>query len=144
MQQESIEQFLDALIDLARRMLESLGEFIPLGAYIDPQQQMQLCAMLRDDDIIDIGEYKEALTRMLRDGLADGSMQMAGLCLNVTVMTPSSPEKRDAIFVAIENAEGERFHFYQPYKLNDGVVEFAEPFLGANPPIFAVNRGANN
>jgi len=123
------EALMNALLPLAEKMLRQYGEFYPYGGYMRP-----------DGTIVEVGATdpdtdhpkSEELICELRSSFQDlaerNQCKAVAMVFNVTVTSPNSDRKSDAIQVCVEHSEHYSAEVFFPYQLVENEVVYGETF----------------
>lgn len=110
------EKLLGVVIPIAQRMLKDLGAFIPFGAFILRDGELQLAGGEGNPSHLETQEIVEMYLGAYRDAAADGKFTCTALCVDVRVHIPGKLEKTDAIQIMLEHSGGEALDAFMPYE----------------------------
>lgn len=110
------EKLLGVVIPIAQRMLKDLGAFIPFGAFILRDGEVQLAGGEGNPSHLETQEIVEMYLEAYRDAAADGKFTCTALCVDVRVHVPGKLEKIDAIQIMLEHSGGEALDAFMPYE----------------------------
>jgi hypothetical protein len=110
------EKLLGVVIPIAQRMLKDLGAFIPFGAFILRDGELQLAGGEGNPSHLETQEIVEMYLGAYRDAAADGKFTCTALCVDVRVHIPGKLEKTDAIQIMLEHSGGEALNAFMPYE----------------------------
>lgn len=132
------DKLLSAVIPIAQAMLKDLGTFIPFGAFITRDGEVQLAGGEGDPSHLDTGEILEMYLEAYREAAGDGSFSSTALCVDVRIHVPGKMEKTDAIQIMLEHSGGEALNAFMPYeKLAKSEIVYAPLFATpAEPRVF--------
>lgn len=112
-----LDELLNALLPFAQQMLAKHGEFFPFGACMTSDGTIEMLAGQPDDsdqppsqDVIDV------LTEALRRKAEDGAIRAAGVCYDVRVRQPDSPDPTDAVCASLDHEAGDSVNVLLPYR----------------------------
>src|SRR5712664_1094728 len=101
------DKLLSAVIPIAQRMLKDLGAFIPFGAFITKDGEVQLAGGEGDPSHFETQEIVEMYLEAYRKAAAVGNFTSTALCVDVRVHVPGKLEKIDAIQIMLDHSGGE-------------------------------------
>jgi hypothetical protein len=132
------DKLLGAVIPIAQAMLKDLGAFIPFGAFITRDGEVQLAGGQGDPSHLETGEIVEMYLEAFREAAGDGNFTSTALCVDVRVQIPGKLEKTDAIQIMLEHSEGEALNAFMPYeKRAESDISYASLFATpADPRVF--------
>ena len=132
------DKLLSAVIPIAQRMLKDLGAFIPFGAFITRDGEVQLAGGEGDPSHLETEEIVEMYLEAYREAAAAGDFTSTALCDDVRVHVPGKLEKTDAIQIMLEHSEGEALNAFMPYeKQAQSDIAYAPIFATlADPRVF--------
>ena len=110
------EKLLGAVIPIAQHMLKDFGAFIPFGAFIARDGEVQLASGVGDPSHLETQEIVEMYLEAYREAAADGNFTSTALCVDVRVQVPGKLEKTDAIEIMLERSGGEALNAFMPYE----------------------------
>lgn len=110
------EKLLSAVIPIAQRMLKDLGAFIPFGAFITRDGEVQLAGGEGDPSHLETQEIVEMYLEAYREAAANGDFNSTALCVDVRIHVPGKMEKTDAIQIMLEHSGGEALNAFMPYE----------------------------
>ncbi len=110
------EKLLGAVIPIAQHMLKDFGAFIPFGAFIARDGEVQLASGVGDPSHLEMQEIVEMYLKAYREAAADGNFTSTALCVDVRVQVPGKLEKTDAIEIMLERSGGEALNAFMPYE----------------------------
>ena len=129
------EKLLSAVIPIAQRMLKDLGAFIPCGAFIAKDGEVQLAGGEGDPSHLETQEIVEMYLEAYREAAADGKFTCTALCVDVRVQVPGKLEKTDAIQIMLEHSGGEALNAFMPYeKQAESDMTYAPLFAAPSDP----------
>jgi hypothetical protein len=116
---EHMDALLRFLLPAARREVDEAGGFLPFGATMAPDGQVELLGPADADDAPQEQlDTLRALARERRDHLL-----AIGVCTDVTVAAGSFPE---AIRVELEHRDADPITWLQPYRNTDEQLSWGE------------------
>jgi hypothetical protein len=138
MMNPDFERLLSAVIPIAQRMLKDLGAFIPFGAFVTADGEVQLAGGEGDPSHLETQEIVEMYLEAYRAAAANGSFSSTALCVDVRIHVPGKLEKTDAIQIMLEHSEGEALNAFMPYeKHGQADITYASLFAApADPLVF--------
>ncbi len=135
-----IEAVATALFDLSEIFLKKRGNFLPHGAVLSADGEVQLVAAAPDtnNDYTNSTEVLPILHQGLRGQAAQNSLQAIGVAENVTI-TPAGQATTQAIKVLFEHKRGLTVALYMPFskKLFKGYTFGSIFSVSASPEINA-------
>lgn len=132
------DKLLNAVIPIAQAMLKDLGAFIPFGAFITRDGELQLAGGEGDPSQLDTAEMVEMYLEAFREAGGNGSFTSTALCVDVRVQVPGKLAKTDAIQIMLEHSGGEALNAFMPYeKQPKSEIVYAPLFASpAEPRVF--------
>lgn len=132
------EKLLSAVIPIAQAMLKDLGAFIPFGAFITREGEVQLAGGEGDASHLETSDIVEMYLEAFRESAGDGNFTSTALCVDVRIQVPGKLEKTDAIQIMLENSGGEALNAFMPYeKQAESDITYAQIFATpADPRVF--------
>ncbi len=110
------EKLLGAVIPIAQHMLKDFGAFIPFGAFIARDGEVQLAGGVGDPSHLETQEIVEMYLEAYREAAAEGNFTSTALCVDVRVHVTGKLEKTDAIEIMLEGSGGEALNAFMPYE----------------------------
>ena len=127
--QES-ETLMNALLPVAERMLKRYGEFYPYGGCLGPDGAIKhVGASDPDTDQPKSKDLLFVLRNSFREMAGRDECKAIAVVFNVSITSPSSGEKTDAIQVNIEHADDYSVEVFFPYRLADGQILYGETLV---------------
>jgi hypothetical protein len=124
-----LENLMQRIVPIAERILEKEGTFVPYGAALSKEEEVELAGGDPDREYRSSGEVIEAVLEQLRAFAADGRHVAVAMVLDVRVTPPQNEEETDAIRVFLEHETGLNIEAFIPYVKKDGAaVEYGEMF----------------
>lgn len=132
------DKLLSAVIPIAQAMLKDLGAFIPFGAFITRDGEVQLAGGAGDPSHLETEEIVEKYLEAFREAAGDGNFVSTALCVDVRIHVPGKLEKTDAIQIMLEHSSGEALNAFMPYeKQVESDIAYAPLFATpADPRVF--------
>src|SRR6267142_4649421 len=132
------DKLLSAVIPIAQTMLKDLGAFIPFGAFITSDGEVQLAGGAGDPSHLETGEIVEMYLEAVRQAAGEGNFTSTALCVDVRVQVPGKLEKTDAIQIMLEHSGGEALNAFMPYENHEqSEISYAPLFATpADPRVF--------
>ena len=132
------DKLLSAVIPIAQAMLKDLGAFIPFGAFVTRDGEVQLAGGVGDPSNFDTEEIVEMYLEAFREAAGDGNFTSTALCVDVRIQVPGKLEKTDAIQIMLEHSGGEALNAFMPYeKQAESDITYASLFATpADPRVF--------
>jgi hypothetical protein len=132
------DRLLSAVIPIAQAMLKDLGAFIPFGAFITSDGEVQLAGGEGNPSHLETAEIVEMYLEAFREAAGEGSFTSTALCVDVRIHAPGALEKTDAIQIMLENSGGEALNAFMPYeKQAQADIAYAPLFAtSADPRVF--------
>lgn len=125
---DDAEILLNAVLPFAEKMLSEHSEFYPYGAAMSPDGQIASVAGYDGRERPPSQDIVEPIRREFRKDARNGKYKATAIVYDVLVNVPGSPERIDAIAVAIDHLENHSTIVFFPYAVTDGAVEFGELF----------------
>ncbi len=97
-------------------MLKRHGEFIPFGATMTSDGQVQDVGGYTEDQHPESQDVIDLLTGSFRGAASAGKIRAAGICIDVRTIAPGQTEKTDAICARLEHQDGEAVEVFLPYR----------------------------
>src|SRR6266436_7362022 len=113
------EKLLGAVLPIAQHMLKDFGAFIPFGAFIARDGEVQLAGGVGDPSHLETQEIVEMYLEAYREAAAEGNFTSTALCVDVRVHVPGKLEKTDAIQIMLEHSGGESLNAFMPYEKHE-------------------------
>ena len=131
-------KLLSAVIPIAQAMLKDLGTFIPFGAFVTREGEVQLAGGEGDPSRLDTAEIVEMYLEAFREAGGDGNFASTALCVDVRIHVPGKLEKTDAIQIMLEHSGGEALNAFMPYEKHEqSEIVYAPLFATpADPRVF--------
>lgn len=101
--------------DYAKRMLTPHGEFYPFSATMSIEGRQSFLAYRDPKRQLTAGEIREHTLTMLREQAREGKIRAASFCMLARVVPKGSTEERPAIYVEVEDSEGQAVDVYLVY-----------------------------
>ena len=138
MNNPDFDKLLSAVIPIAQAMLKDLGAFIPFGAFISRDGEVQLAGGEGDPSHLETEEIVEMYLEAYREAAGDGNFTSTALCVDVRIHVPGKLEKTDAIQIMLEHSGDEALNAFMPYeKQGQSEVNYAPLFAApAEPRVF--------
>ena len=112
---DEMDELLEALLPFARQMLDKHREFYPYAAALDSSGEFRVVAAGVEEEHPDSSELIDLLYEGLARQASEGEIRAAGVCADVRVSSPGSPDMTDAIRIAIEHADSDPVEVFLPY-----------------------------
>jgi hypothetical protein len=129
------EKLLNAVIPIAQRMLKDLGAFIPFGAFVTADGEVQLAGGEGDPSHLETQEIVEMYLEAYRAAAANGDFDSTALCVDVRIHVPGKMDKTDAIQIMLEHSGGEALDAFMPYeKHEEAEIIYAPLFATSSDP----------
>src|SRR5438105_1487069 len=97
------ERLLSAVIPIAQRMLKDLGAFVPFGAFITRDGEVQLAGGQGDPSGLQLEDIVHLYLDAYREAASRGDFTATALCVDVRIHLEGKPEKSEAIEIMLEN-----------------------------------------
>ncbi len=118
----------DAVLPLARQMLDRFGEFHPYGAAMGGDGKIAAVAIHegreRPASIAVIRQLKTAFIA----GAKERRFKATALVYNVNITLPTNGQKSDAIAVSLNHRDGSSVKMLFPYRIVENSVVIDQPF----------------
>jgi len=135
MNNPDFDRLLSAVIPIAQAMLKNLGAFIPFGAFITRDGEVQLAGGEGDPSHFETQEIVEIYLEAFREAAGDGNFTSTALCVDVRVHVPGKLAKTDAIQIMLEHSGGESLNAFMPYEKHDlSDISYAPLFATPSDP----------
>lgn len=129
------EKLLNAVIPIAQRMLKDLGGFIPFGAFVTADGEVQLAGGEGDPSHLETQEIVEMYLDAYQAVAANGNFNSTALCVDVRIHVPGKMDKTDAIQIMLEHSGGEALNAFMPYeKHEEAEIIYAPLFATPSDP----------
>jgi hypothetical protein len=123
------ETILQAMLPLAKRMLEAHGEFYPYGAAMNHAGEVVSIAGYDGNDQPPSREIVAMLMEALREAASKKEYRATGLFFDSRI-TVGSGQPTDAVSVALDHMDGYSVVVYIPYARDGGQVRYGEIIAG--------------
>jgi hypothetical protein len=132
------DKLLSAVIPIAQAILKDLGAFIPFGAFVTREGEVQLAGGEGDHSHLETEEMVEMYLEAFREAAGDGNFTSTALCVDVRIHIPGQMQKTDAIQIMLEHSGGEALNAYMPYERQaESEITYARLFATpADPRVF--------
>ena len=110
------QELFNAALEFAKQMLSEHKGFHPFAVSMDPNGKVAIVAGDIGSEHPSPTDLTTFLQSALRDQAKAGTIQAAGVCLDVRVTPPGSKDKSDAICVRVATVKGEAIEVYVPYR----------------------------
>src|SRR6266404_5687271 len=130
MNNHGFDELLSAVIPIAQAMLKDLGAFIPFGAFITRDGEVQLAGGEGGPSHLYTEEIVEMYLEAYREAAAVGDFTSTALRVDVRVHVPGKLEKTDAIQIMLEHSGGESLNAFMPYEKHEqsyAMLRFSQP-----------------
>jgi len=130
MSHPDLGELLNALLPMAKMLLEKQGEFYPIGAIMLSDAEIRhVGAGIEGDEHPLSQSLIDLLTENYKQEAAKGRLRAAGICYDALTIPPGKHLKQDAICCVLEHWSGEAFSVFLPYvKLNSGNLQYDQLF----------------
>src|SRR5258708_34452972 len=91
------DKLLSAVIPIAQAMLKDLGTFIPFGAFITSDGEVQLAGGEGDPSDLDTERIVEMYLEAFREAGGDGALTSTALCVDGRMHVPAELQKDNAL-----------------------------------------------
>ena len=125
---------IEAVIPTAQRMIKDLGTFIPFGAFVTEDGEVQMAGGYGDASHLETRQILDMYLDAYREAAESEAFVSTALCVDVRVQIPGQMEKTDAIQIMLENAAGEAVNAFMPYKKKDSDVVYGQMFAQRSEP----------
>ena len=129
----------DALLCMAKRLLSTQGEFLPIGAIVTQDGELRHVGAKTDEEFPGTHAILQILESGLKEMAAEGTCRAAGVALDSRL---KSGDWKDAIWMTLEETGGKSQGVIVPYA-KSAIDAFtfgdATAALG-NPRIFVVDK----
>ena len=127
---EEAERLMNAAIRLAKEMLQEYAEFYPYGATVNKAGEIVDYGVQDEDtDHPESQVLIETLTENFTDLAAQKEIRASAIVYDCRTVPPGSIEKKDAIAVVLDTAEGYCATVFFPYSIpRRGEVIYGELF----------------
>ncbi|MFH1438445.1 MAG: hypothetical protein ABIJ56_22240 [Pseudomonadota bacterium] len=127
-----IDQLLNVLIALAQDLLAEHGEFIPFGASMSTDGEVNAAMAETGEEHPCSQEVFDVLTDGFRKAADEGAIRAAGICLDVRTTPPGAVVEVDAICTRLEHEGGEVVDAFLPYHRDEaGEITYGKLFAAA-------------
>jgi len=134
---------MNALLPFAQEMLSKYGEFFPFGGYVDEGGGISHVNGWTGEEQPPSQEIINLINAGLRERAKRGEIRASGLCIDVLTIPPRETQKRDAISVRLEHANGESVVVFLPYRRSaTGEYEYDEVYaMHGTQEVFGLQKG---
>jgi hypothetical protein len=129
----------DALLYMAKHLLKTQDEFLPIGAIVTPEGELRHVGAKTEEEFPGTHVALHVLEFGLKEMAAEGACRAVGVALDSRL---KSGDSKDAVWITLEEIGGKSQGLIVPYaKSAIGDVAFgdATAMLG-NPRIFVVDK----
>jgi len=126
------DRLLNASIEMAKKLLERLGGFLPFGIVITVQGGKEVKVAVDDTDLKDPQAIADLLRQKLREGCAKLEFRCVALVRNITRIKDDGRESTE-IQVTVEPMTDEGVTCYLPFQLSPQGVVDAGPLYATKP-----------
>lgn len=138
---DDLEKLLNFLLPLAKKHLNSFGEFYPFAAATEVNGKIAAIAAYTGAEHPTSHDVRNTLVKILQDQAKSGKIIATGLAENMSVVIPGKVTKSDAVLVTLERTSGKSVRVYAPYRKTQDGYQFDELFAtAADPVIFQIGR----
>ena len=116
-----LDELFGAATDFAKAMLVKHREFHPFGVSMAVDGKVSMVAGYTGSEHPPAQDIISLLQGAFTDQAKSGTIQAAGICLDVRVVPPGTTTKTDAICVRLASNSGEAIEVFVPYR---------KPFIG--------------
>lgn len=120
------EELLNAVVPLAKKMLNEHGEFYPYGGVMKPNGQIVSVGAREGNEHPPSPEVVDLLREGFKTGAQSNEYKATAIVCDVTITLPGSEDKSDAIAVALDHRDNYSVVVLLPYRIADGEVEYGE------------------
>jgi hypothetical protein len=115
---QEVEELMDDVLPLAKKMLEEYGEFYPYGGYMDQNHRItHVGAQFEGTDM----PKSEALINLLRERFREEvkkrNYKATAVVFAVRIPPPGGNEKTDAIQICLDHHSGYSAEVFFPYQI---------------------------
>jgi len=124
-----VEELMNDLLPLAKKMLQEHGEFYPYGGYTELNGKItHVGAQIKGTDRPQSAPLIQLLRDSFKKGAKDGNYKATAIIFDVRIKTPGSIEKSDAIQVCLDHKSGYSAEVLFPYRIDGGTVTYGKTF----------------
>jgi hypothetical protein len=128
-QKEEVEELMNSLLPLAKKMLAELGEFYPYGGYMDHNGIItHVSGRIEGTDCPRSKSIIDLLRRNFRQSAKDGKLKATAVIFDVRIKPPGEDDGTDAIQVCLDHQGGYSAKVLFPYTIKNGEVLFGNTF----------------
>jgi hypothetical protein len=128
-QKQEVEELMNSLLPLAKKMLAEAGEFYPYGGYIDQNGRItHVSGRIEGTDYPKSKPIIDLLTRNFQQGAKDKKLKATAVIFDVRIRPPGEDNKTDAIQVCLDHQGGYSAKVLFPYTIKNGEVLFGNTF----------------
>jgi hypothetical protein len=135
---------MNELLPFAQQMLAKHGEFFPFGGYVDVGGGIVHVGGWTGEEQPPSQEVIKVINAGLRERAERGEIRASGLCVDVLTVPPGETQKRDAVSIRLEHANGESVVVFLPYRRSaSGDYEYGELYaVCGTHDVFRLSGGA--
>ena len=126
--QDEIDLLLREELEMARKLLEDNGRFLPTASWIDRDGEFAFAGGHRGGMFVRATEILDMLYAALRQKAAEQAIRACAVAVDVRVVPPGATNRTDAILVTIEHAEAEPVDVILPYTKRRRRIEYGEQY----------------
>jgi hypothetical protein len=128
-QKDEVEELMNSLLPLAKRMLAEHGEFLPYGGYIDCNGKItHVGGQIEGTDHPKPELIIDLLKKNFQQRAKDGKLRAAAVIFDVRIRPPGESDKTDAVEVCLDHQGGYSAKVLFPYTIKKGDVLFGTAF----------------
>ena len=144
MAHEDLNQLMNELLPFAQELLGKHGEFFPFGGYVDGGGGIAHVGGWTGEEQPPSQDVIDVINAGLRERAQRAEIRASGLCVDVLTIPPGETQKRDAISIRLEHANGESVVVFLPYRKSEsGDYEYGELFaVRGTHDVFRPHGGA--
>jgi hypothetical protein len=131
----------DALLYMAKRLLQTQGEFLPIGAIVTQEGELAHVGAKTEEERPGTDVTLQILESGLKEMAAEGTCRAAGIALDTRL---KSGDWKDAIWITLEETGGKSQGLIVPYaKSAMGAFTFGDPTAALDNPRIFVGGNSN-
>jgi hypothetical protein len=126
---------LNALLPLARELLEKDGTLHPFGRAVASDGRVLKLETASSGAPPSTAEAVAALQTSMQAMARRGEIRASGVCFDALVGKPGSRDKREAICARLEHRSGEAIDAFLPYERRGATIAYEALFAGAGEKV---------
>jgi hypothetical protein len=142
LEQPDFQILFDGLLYMAKHLLKTQGEFLPIGAIVTQAGELGHVGAKTEEERPGAHAILQVLESGLKEMAAEGTCRAAGVALDTRL---KSGDWKDAIWMTLEDASGKSQGVIVPYaKSSMGAFTFGDPSPALDYPRIFVGGTSNH